>query len=128
MRKSAIQLYDELCEHFGVCPKLTWVNKVNSAYDEGTHTIEMALTMEQGWKFLMTHEFAHALDAKTQPKRKRHHDKNFYECLLAVIDYAYADRKAYKWDYEYPRIQRWALADGYVRKANRKRKIVRGVN
>ena len=70
-------------------------------------------------RMIVTHELAHYLDhwaipEKRGPQRKLGHTRSFYDWLLTTIREHYAAPQEYPWKFEYRRIIRWAIKDGYA--------------
>ena len=70
-------------------------------------------------RMIVTHELAHyfdhwAIPEKQWPIRKLGHTRAFYDWLLTTIREHYASPQEYPWKFEYRRIIRWAIKDGYA--------------
>ena len=118
MEKKCRALFTKLTEHFNIAPNLEFhSNDKNSFYETDNNTIYISKTPWQGYKFALTHEFAHALDPirKHPSGRNKNHDKEFYDILLKVIDVTYSSRKRYRWQLEYARLMYFAHKDGYTK-------------
>ena len=117
-------LYHTLCNHFNIYPTLVVDHNIGSVDGGYFHApngsrkygeIAIGPNPNHGWKALLVHEFAHAVEYKRNGHRTGGHDRKFYTILLEVISIAYTKPSYYKWTHDYKRIQAWAIKDGFFK-------------